>query len=212
MDLTFKAQNVFGWPKFHFSVYGLDSFGADVIRGYGFTHLPSTPGQCGFILPMSWCLCLRSHVAVCSRLLTSRTRTLTGTRSRCTCSSPRTKPASERSSRGCSGSRPNSSSPSLFANPRAGKVLLLMSRMLQAAGLCNRAADVLPTACSRMWPCAVPDSCVRWSTECYTGALGQKTSSFGRLTHSSSSYTLETLSTLPPQSQQGPGKGDWNSG
>eukprot|EP01133_Synstelium_polycarpum_P027911 gene27911-33763_t len=31
-------------PQIVFSCYGPDSFGNDVIRGYGATYLPSTPG------------------------------------------------------------------------------------------------------------------------------------------------------------------------
>lgn len=46
VDLTFKSHNAFGWPKMHFAVYGLDAFGKDVIQGYGFTHVPCTPGRC----------------------------------------------------------------------------------------------------------------------------------------------------------------------
>lgn len=45
LDLTFRATSVFGWPKLHFSVYGLNVLGMDVIQGYGFTHIPSTPGH-----------------------------------------------------------------------------------------------------------------------------------------------------------------------
>jgi B9 domain-containing protein 1 len=46
LDVTFRATSVFGWPKLHFSVYGLNVFGMDVIQGYGFTHIPNTPGRC----------------------------------------------------------------------------------------------------------------------------------------------------------------------
>lgn len=44
--MTYKSSNAFGWPKIHFSVYGRDMFGYDIIQGYGFTHVPSTPGRC----------------------------------------------------------------------------------------------------------------------------------------------------------------------
>lgn len=45
VDLTFQATNAFGWPKMHFSVYGLDFLGTDVVLGYGFTHIPCSAGR-----------------------------------------------------------------------------------------------------------------------------------------------------------------------
>ena len=45
VDLTFQATNAFGWPKMHFSVYGLDFLGTDVVQGYGFTHIPCSAGR-----------------------------------------------------------------------------------------------------------------------------------------------------------------------
>jgi hypothetical protein len=45
VDLTFQATNAFGWPKIHFSVYGLDFLGTDVVHGYGFTHIPCSAGR-----------------------------------------------------------------------------------------------------------------------------------------------------------------------
>eukprot|EP00798_Chlamydomonas_sp_ICE-L_P009952 gene9952-7824_t len=45
IDVTFKATNAFGWPQLVVSVYGLDGFGRDVIKGYGSTHLPICSGR-----------------------------------------------------------------------------------------------------------------------------------------------------------------------
>ena len=45
IDLTFQSSNAFGWPKLHFSVYGIDFLGADVVQGYGFTHIPCCAGR-----------------------------------------------------------------------------------------------------------------------------------------------------------------------
>lgn len=42
---------VFPGPQLVVSVYGLDVFGNDVVRGYGATHIPFTPGQS--VLPPS---------------------------------------------------------------------------------------------------------------------------------------------------------------
>ncbi|UXI16679.1 Protein FAM49B [Sarcoptes scabiei] len=43
-EATFKSTNPFGWPQIVVSVYGIDSVGNDVIRGYGWLHLPTQPG------------------------------------------------------------------------------------------------------------------------------------------------------------------------
>ncbi|XP_061837570.1 B9 domain-containing protein 1 isoform X3 [Nerophis lumbriciformis] len=45
LDVTFKSTNPSGWPQLVVSVYGPDVFGNDVVRGYGATHIPITPGQ-----------------------------------------------------------------------------------------------------------------------------------------------------------------------
>lgn len=45
LDVTYKTTNAFGWPQIVVSVYGLDAFGRDVIKGYGCTHIPTTAGR-----------------------------------------------------------------------------------------------------------------------------------------------------------------------
>jgi B9 domain-containing protein 1 len=45
LDITYKTTNAFGWPQLIVSVYGLDMFGRDVIKGYGCTHLPTSSGR-----------------------------------------------------------------------------------------------------------------------------------------------------------------------
>ncbi|XP_045572147.1 B9 domain-containing protein 1-like, partial [Salmo salar] len=45
LEITFKSTNPLGWPQIVVSVYGPDTFGNDVVRGYGATHIPFTPGQ-----------------------------------------------------------------------------------------------------------------------------------------------------------------------
>lgn len=44
LDITFKSTNPHGWPQLIISIYGLDLFGHDVIRGYGVCHLPLETG------------------------------------------------------------------------------------------------------------------------------------------------------------------------
>ncbi|KAG8178421.1 hypothetical protein JTE90_000934 [Oedothorax gibbosus] len=45
LDISFKSTNPFGWPQLVVSVYGIDYFGNDVVRGYGSVHLPTSPGK-----------------------------------------------------------------------------------------------------------------------------------------------------------------------
>eukprot|EP00040_Diaphanoeca_grandis_P017208 m.89457 g.89457 ORF g.89457 m.89457 type:complete len:332 (-) comp26298_c0_seq1:103-1098(-) len=45
IDVTFKSTNPFGWPRIYLQVYGLDTFGREVVRGYGSTNLPLTAGR-----------------------------------------------------------------------------------------------------------------------------------------------------------------------
>ncbi|NP_001291047.1 B9 domain-containing protein 1 [Esox lucius] len=52
LEITFKSTNPLGWPQIVVSVYGPDTFGNDVVRGYGATHIPITPGQHTRTIPM----------------------------------------------------------------------------------------------------------------------------------------------------------------
>ncbi|XP_053707884.1 B9 domain-containing protein 1 isoform X2 [Synchiropus splendidus] len=52
LEITFKSTNPSGWPQLVLSVYGPDVFGNDVVRGYGATHVPFSPGQHTRTLPM----------------------------------------------------------------------------------------------------------------------------------------------------------------
>lgn len=45
LDIMFRSSNVHGWPQLVLGVYGLTAFGGDVVRGYAFTHVPTTPGR-----------------------------------------------------------------------------------------------------------------------------------------------------------------------
>ncbi|CAF0728564.1 unnamed protein product [Brachionus calyciflorus] len=52
LDITFKSTCPFGWPQLVVSCYGQDVFGNDVIRGYGVTHLPMSPGRHKLRIPL----------------------------------------------------------------------------------------------------------------------------------------------------------------
>ncbi|XP_015117452.1 B9 domain-containing protein 1 isoform X1 [Diachasma alloeum] len=45
LDVTFKSMNPYGWPQMVFSIYGLDVFGHDIVKGYGVCRLPLTSGR-----------------------------------------------------------------------------------------------------------------------------------------------------------------------
>ncbi|GBF90328.1 hypothetical protein Rsub_02434 [Raphidocelis subcapitata] len=45
LDVTYKSTNAFGWPQVVVSVYGVDAWGRDVVKGYGSMHLPTCPGR-----------------------------------------------------------------------------------------------------------------------------------------------------------------------
>ncbi len=44
IDLHFTAASVKGWPRILLQVWNLDSYGRSNLVGYGFAHLPSSPG------------------------------------------------------------------------------------------------------------------------------------------------------------------------
>lgn len=52
IDITFKSTNPYGWPRLVLSVYGVDRFGRDVIRGYGSIHIPAFPGTYTKTVPL----------------------------------------------------------------------------------------------------------------------------------------------------------------
>ncbi|RNA24830.1 B9 domain-containing 1 [Brachionus plicatilis] len=52
LDITFKSTCPFGWPQLVVSCYGSDFLGREVIRGYGVTHLPISPGQHKIKIPL----------------------------------------------------------------------------------------------------------------------------------------------------------------
>lgn len=45
LEISFRSTNAFGWPQLAISVWGPDLLGNEVIRGYGATHLPTSPGR-----------------------------------------------------------------------------------------------------------------------------------------------------------------------
>lgn len=44
IDLHFAASGLQGWPKIHFEVWHQDSYGRNELYGYGFCHIPTSPG------------------------------------------------------------------------------------------------------------------------------------------------------------------------
>ncbi|KAF6206300.1 hypothetical protein GE061_017530 [Apolygus lucorum] len=52
VEVSFRGTNPHGWPQLIVSVYGIDVFGNDVVRGYGLCHLPVSAGQWTKTIPM----------------------------------------------------------------------------------------------------------------------------------------------------------------
>jgi len=50
VDLHFTTKGLKGWPKLHFEVWHQDNFGRNEIYGYGFCHVPTSPGR--FTIPI----------------------------------------------------------------------------------------------------------------------------------------------------------------
>ncbi|XP_047568016.1 B9 domain-containing protein 2 isoform X1 [Lutra lutra] len=44
IDLHFATKGLQGWPRLHLQVWSQDSFGRCQLSGYGFCHVPSSPG------------------------------------------------------------------------------------------------------------------------------------------------------------------------
>jgi len=45
IDIHYATRGLQGWPKLWLQVYHQDSFGRNELVGYGFTHIPSSPGS-----------------------------------------------------------------------------------------------------------------------------------------------------------------------
>ena len=43
-DVHFSCRSLQGWPRILFTVWKLDSFGTSDLAGYGFVHVPTSPG------------------------------------------------------------------------------------------------------------------------------------------------------------------------
>lgn len=44
INLSINLKTFSGWPKIHFQVWHQDSFGRNELYGYGFCHVPTSPG------------------------------------------------------------------------------------------------------------------------------------------------------------------------
>ena len=45
IELHYETNGIQGWPKFHLQVWHQDEFGRCQLFGYGYCHVPSSPGQ-----------------------------------------------------------------------------------------------------------------------------------------------------------------------
>ncbi len=49
VDISFKSTNAHGWPRMSVSIYGVDSLGRDVVRGYGSVLLPPSMSRAPYV-------------------------------------------------------------------------------------------------------------------------------------------------------------------
>lgn len=52
LDVAFSSRNPSGWPQIVVAVFGPDSLGRDVVRGYAAEHVPLASGRFERLLPM----------------------------------------------------------------------------------------------------------------------------------------------------------------
>lgn len=45
IDIHLATKGLQGWPKLHFQVWDEDMFGRNSLCGYGFCHVPTSPGH-----------------------------------------------------------------------------------------------------------------------------------------------------------------------
>eukprot|EP00118_Oscarella_pearsei_P014924 m.130790 g.130790 ORF g.130790 m.130790 type:complete len:176 (+) comp38037_c0_seq33:464-991(+) len=45
IDVHYACKGLQGWPKLHFEVWHQDMFGRNELYGYGFCHVPTSPGS-----------------------------------------------------------------------------------------------------------------------------------------------------------------------
>ena len=53
IDLHFACASIQGWPRLQLKLWELDQYGRCLVTGYGFAHLPSSPGN--FINVINYC-------------------------------------------------------------------------------------------------------------------------------------------------------------
>ncbi|KAM9168549.1 LOW QUALITY PROTEIN: B9 domain-containing protein 2 [Mergus octosetaceus] len=53
IDVHYATKGLQGWPKLHLEVWHQDSLGRSELLGYGFCHVPSTPG-CHSLTCVTW--------------------------------------------------------------------------------------------------------------------------------------------------------------
>ena len=45
IDVHYSTTTIHGWPKFSCEVWSHDEHGRNMLAGYGFCHMPTTPGE-----------------------------------------------------------------------------------------------------------------------------------------------------------------------
>ena len=68
IDIHFTSASIQGWPRMLLHVLALDEFGRTDLIGYGFIHLPSTPGKQCQLCEFSFLILTYAHPCIYKRL------------------------------------------------------------------------------------------------------------------------------------------------
>ena len=52
LNVSFKSTTPSGWPQIVMAIYGRNTFGNDVVAGYGAYHIPTRPGHHEITIPI----------------------------------------------------------------------------------------------------------------------------------------------------------------
>lgn len=72
IDVHFATASMQGWPRIIMQLCELDEYGRSILSGYGFTHLPTNPGETIRVLTIAMFLVSQKYAMIRSVLLSMR--------------------------------------------------------------------------------------------------------------------------------------------
>jgi B9 domain-containing protein 2 len=61
IDVHFATASMQGWPRIIIQLFELDEYGRSILSGYGFTHLPTNPGEILFDMTFAMIIIVRNY-------------------------------------------------------------------------------------------------------------------------------------------------------